>query len=418
MRPPSRILSRSWRHEIGTRLIRYLLAAAFSTSAFMLVATPAPAAVGVAPPAAAVTFVDAAPITADGGVGLRLVEAPVAAGNDPRARVYIVDHLAPSAVISRRIEISNSTAASAHVVLYSGAASIVGGAFLGTAGRRADELSSWTSVNPAAYDIPPGARVRATVTIKIPRDATRGEQYAVVWAETRSARPTGGGLTQVSRVGIRLYVSVGPGGAPRSDFTVDSLTAGRSADGRPVVLAAVHNTGARALDMSGSLRLHDGPGGLIGGPFPVALGVTLGIGDTEPVKIVLDKRLPAGPWRAQVTLRSGLLERTVEATITFPQTGMSPPVKITPVQARRLKPAVAGLALLLLVAVCVPLVLRRPRRRADDEPTRKVVRPDRRRDVQTAPGGPAQEPVTEEAVPYHWQLALPQSHDPLTHLVS
>jgi hypothetical protein len=127
-------------------------------------------------------------------------------------------------------------------------------------------------------------------------------------------------------VGIRLYVSVGPGGAPTANFTIESLTAKRSAQGRPLVVATVHNTGGRALDLSGSLSLSAGPAGLSAGPFPATLGVTLAIGDTEPVTIALDERLPAGPWRARVTLHSGLLEHTGQATITFPDAGSSPAV--------------------------------------------------------------------------------------------
>src|SRR5687768_15072114 len=32
------------------------------------------------------------------GLGIRLTEAPVSAGDDPRAKVYIVDHIAPGTV--------------------------------------------------------------------------------------------------------------------------------------------------------------------------------------------------------------------------------------------------------------------------------------------------------------------------------
>jgi hypothetical protein len=86
----------------------------------------------------------------------------------------------------------------------------------------------------------------------------------VVWAEARSTPSAGGGITQVSRVGIRVYLSVGPGGPPAADFTIDSLTARRSPDGRPVVLASVHNTGGRALDMNAASS---------SGPHLVVLGV-------------------------------------------------------------------------------------------------------------------------------------------------
>ena len=70
---------------------------------------------------------------------------------------------------------------------------------------------------------------------------------------------TGDGITQVNRVGIRLYLSIGPGGPPAANFTIGSVTAKRTRDGHPMVLATVHNTGGRALDMNGTLRLREGP---------------------------------------------------------------------------------------------------------------------------------------------------------------
>ena len=289
------------------------------------VAFASPAGASAAKPTPPPTPTATAAAVLAGSIGLRLVDVPVAARDDPRARVYIVDHLAPGAVIHRRIEVSNTTPAAMHVVLYPAAATIANGSFLGSAGHTANELSTWASVRSDAGDVAAGGRVTASVTIAIPRDAAPGERYGVIWAETRSASGAGGGITQVSRVGIRLYVSVGPGGPPASDFTIRSLTAERSADGQPIVVATVHNNGGRALDLNGTLQLSDGPAGLSAGPFAAALGSTLAIGDTEPVTIVLDTRLPAGPWDAHVTLHSGLLERSARARLTFPTPGKRPP---------------------------------------------------------------------------------------------
>jgi hypothetical protein len=263
-----------------------------------------------------------------GGIGLRLTDAPASARDDPRARVYIVDHLAPGASITRHIEVSNTTASSQHIAVYPAAATLKDGAFVGEAGTTANELSTWTAVDPGAEDIAAAGTQTATVTIAIPTDAAPGERYGVIWAEARSDPGTGGGVTQVSRVGIRLYLSVGPGGAPAADFTIDSLTPSRSPEGHPVVSATVHNTGGRALDLGGTLQLADGPGGLSAGPFAAKVGSTLAIGDTRPVTITLDDRLPAGPWQAQVTLKSGLVEHSATASVTFPDTGSAPAVVV------------------------------------------------------------------------------------------
>jgi hypothetical protein len=241
--------------------------------------------------------------------------------------LYIVDHLAPGAVITRRVEVSNGTSGIASIAMYSSAASIVRGAFVGAASDTANDLSSWTTVNPGLVEVTSGGRSLTTVTISVPADAAPGEQYGVVWAQVRSA-PDTSGITQISRVGIRLYVSVGSGSPPPANFTIDSLTAVRSAEGAPSIAANVHNTGGRALDMSGTVELASGPGGLKGGPFPVELGVTLAIGTSEQLTIPLDKALPAGPWRVTITLHSGLVERSAQASLTFPEAGAGPAVPV------------------------------------------------------------------------------------------
>ena len=300
----------------------------------------------------------------DGSIGVRLVDVPADDQGDPRARIYIVDHLAPGTEIIRRIEISNSTGNTTRIGLYAAAAAIENGSFLGAHGHTPNDLSTWTKVTPEAIDLPPGGLQMATVTITVPGDAAPGEQYAVIWAEARSAPSegsSGGGVTQVNRVGIRLYISVGPGGPPAADFTIDSLTAERSADGRPMVLATVHNVGGRALDMNGTLELLNGPGGLSAGPFPAVLGTTLARGDTESVVIALDPKLPAGPWDATITLRSGLVERTAEATITFPEAGAAAPVETTSGFAGWMYVAIAAL-LLLTLGFAAMVVVHRARR--------------------------------------------------------
>lgn len=306
-----------------------------------------------------------APVPPGGSIGLRLVDVPKTEANDPRARIYIVDHVAPGSAIERRIEVSNSTSSDLHVVLYPAAAVIADGRFLGSAGHTPNDLSTWTSVRPAEADIPAGTDVLATVTIFVPEGTTSGERYGAVWAQVSSTPAAGGGVTQISRVGVRVYLSVGFGGPPASDFTINSMTAERSSAGQPIVLATVHNTGGAALDMSGRLQLSGGPGGISAGPFPATLGTTLGIGDTEPVTIPLDRQLPSGPWDARITLESGLLQRSAEAMISFPEVGASLPVITRPISPGWTYPVLIALsAILLLSMTLLFFVLRRPRLRS------------------------------------------------------
>ena len=184
-----------------------------------------------------------APPPIPGSLGVRLVDPPASAAGDPRAQLYIVDHLAPGAVITRRVEVSNGTAGIASIAMYPSAATIEQGTFVGAASDTTNDLSRWTTVSPSVAEVSAGGRAIAVVTISIPVDAAPGEQYGVVWAEVRS-EPEASGITQISRVGIRLYVSIGPGGPPPANFTIDSLTALRSPEGVPSIVANVHNTAA------------------------------------------------------------------------------------------------------------------------------------------------------------------------------
>ncbi len=280
------------------------------------------------------------------------MDAPVERRNDPRAHRSIVDHVAPGAVIQRRVEVVSTLTDPVAVRLYPGAAEIRDGSFLPSDER--NQLVSWIEVEPSTVRLAPGERAQATVRIAVPRDASSGERYAVVWAELP---PRGENIQVVNRVGVRVYLSVGPGGEPATDFTVESLTASRGSHGRPTVQAQVTNLGGRALDLVGELTLTEGPAGLTAGPFPAQTGTTIAPGQSAPVTVVLDTALPDGPWRARLELRSGELVRAAEATITFPAqaAAQQPPVEaeMTPVDPQ--KRVLVALAVALIVLTLIAL---------------------------------------------------------------
>ncbi len=327
---------------------------------------------GVFTPAIGATSAAAAPQddSPTTGIGIRLVDAPTASANDPRARTYIIDHLKPGAEIERRIEVSNNAASNARVKVYSSAARITKGGFVGGAGKDQNELSSWTSATPGTVELGPEEKSAVTVTITVPEDAVRGEQYGVVWAETTIESDVPGGITQVSRVGIRLYLSVGPGGAPPTDFDVVSLAGARDQNNVAMVQASVRNTGERALDLNGTLTLSEGPAGLAAGPFTVPVGTTLGIGETLPLLIPLDAQLPDGPWLAKITMTSGVTERSAQARISFPAGPGTGPAITTDSDTPVPWWMIAGGALLLgaLLALVAVLVWRRLRLRRVPSP--------------------------------------------------
>lgn len=301
------------------------------------------------------------------GIGIRLLEAPTDRRDDPRARSYIIDHLAPGSTIERRVEVSNDTAEPAAIEVYAGGAELEDGRFQPLPQEETNELVTWSEVEPTMLELEPGQKAPATVTIAVPENAAPGERYGAVWAQV-SSDPDAGGVAQVNRVGIRIYLSVGPGGEPASDFAIDSLIASRNSDGTPVVTAEVRNTGGRALDLTGELTLTDGPGGLSGGPFPAELGTTLPVDGTAAVTIVLDEQLPDGPWQAVLTLESGLLERSASAEITFPEAaGDANPAVAVSTEPGGLWTVVAGAAALVLLLVVLFIIWRRRKKRDSEE---------------------------------------------------
>jgi hypothetical protein len=172
-----------------------------------------------------------------------------------------------------------------------------------------------------------------------------------VSAPTSAAR----GVELVNRVGVRIYLSVGPGGAPPANFAIGSLSAERSATGVPLILASVYNTGRRTLDINGTLTLSNGPGGLRAGPFAVTLGTALAPRSSEPATVALDKRLPRGPWRAQLRLTSGFIERSAIARLTFPRAAGS----TNPSRSSHLTLLVSALLALLAIGALALLTARR-----------------------------------------------------------
>jgi hypothetical protein len=253
-----------------------------------------------------------------GSIGIRLVDAPADSRNNPLALPYIIGRLAPGTSTRRQVEITNSTHSTASVAIYPAAASLRRGQFGFAPGRSLNELTRWTSVSRHVLRLEPGAKAVDTLTINVPKKASSGERYGVVWAEVSAPALLRGGVTLVNRVGVRMYLSIGPGGPPPA-FTIGSLSAGRSTNGTPLVVARIHNSGQRTIDISGTLSLSNGPGGLRTGPFPVQSMTRLAPDQSKLLVVQLDKRLPRGPWRALIQLASGSIQHAAVATITFSQ---------------------------------------------------------------------------------------------------
>lgn len=294
------------------------------------------------------------------GIGIQLLDIPVDAQDDSRARTNIVDNVAPGTTIQRRVTISNFDDGERQASVSAAASAVVDGVFTPD-DAHPNELVSWISVDHSTLSLPARSAADVTVTIAVPADAPEGEQYATVWAQAASGQQTASGVTIVNRSGIRVYLSVGPGNGPASDFAIEGVTASTGADGVPQIDAVVHNTGGRAIDVTGSVALSDGPGMTSAGPFDVGTGTTILPGETHRVSIPLAAGLSAGPWTTALTLRSGLVEREQTATLTLPVAAVAvpdPPAS-EPSPAALILLVVAGVGILAAAAWGLVRVRRR-----------------------------------------------------------
>jgi len=330
-----------------------------------LLSLAAPAVAGAAPGAAH------AGASGNRGLGIRLADASVTRRDDPRALAYVDDFVKPGTSFTRHVQVYDFTPEPMHVLMYAAPATIVGESFTIGASGAHSELTDWMTVTPTAVDLQPGQSTTVAVRFAVPKQASKGERYGAIVAELPAAKAKPGTVSVATRVGVRVYLSVGPGGEPASDFTISTLTAKRLPDGTPVVTAAVTNTGGRALDLGGTLSLSDGPGGLRAGPYKVTNIPTLGIGKQGTVDIPLDKQTPNGPWLATLRLRSGYVTHAVKGRILFPTTpgASATPVKAVPITKNRhvLVPIAIGLILAIVLGLLLFLLWKRRRRKDDEE---------------------------------------------------
>ncbi|MET8039659.1 hypothetical protein ABZU25_02195 [Micromonospora sp. NPDC005215] len=287
---------------------------------------------------------------------------------------YIVDHLPPGTTIKRQLLISNRTDEARRIDVYPASATVDGSEFRFGEGRAANELTSWITLDNSVVEVQPWGEARVRATITVPPAASRGERYGVIWASATSAPRSDGEVIQIHRVGVRMYLDIGPGGEPVSDFSIGELRPARSPAGEPSLTAQVTNTGGRAIDLTGSVTLTDGPAGSRAGPFQVGQGVTLPPGGSGQVVARLPAELPNGPWKIEVNLESGLVKRSISAQITFPdagQVGKRGSVISRMTSGWTVAAAVAGLLLLAGLAVLARRSRRSPQP-STDKPRERV----------------------------------------------
>ncbi|MGW9030500.1 hypothetical protein ACWGQ5_41790 [Streptomyces sp. NPDC055722] len=136
------------------------------------------------------------------------------------------------------------------------------------------------------------------------------------------------------------------------------MAAERDRSGRAIVKAQVHNTGGRALDLSGTLDLTKAKGTINAGPYPVQLGTTLAPGQSETVTVLVTAQVANGPWKAALRLKSRLYDEIYRARITFPRhTGHGRPARAHAIVGGRPMTFYGGATGLVLAGAVLPVTL-------------------------------------------------------------
>ena len=159
--------------------------------------------------------------TDTGGIGIRIVQIPQSVQSNPLSGAYIVQPLNAGSVVSQPVEISNTSNQTLHAIIYPGAAAMKNGNFTITSAGVQNELSSWVTVSPASAVIPAHGHITAVVTFTVPQFVHVGTQYGVIWASIAS-KPSIGGIVNVNRVGVRMYIPVSGAVKPATTSTSHS----------------------------------------------------------------------------------------------------------------------------------------------------------------------------------------------------
>jgi hypothetical protein len=307
---------------------------------------------GISFPSAAVAATAATASPAPQTFGIRLVGVP------PSQQGAITAFLHPGMTIRRRLQIENHESRTATFTVYPAAAHLEHGQFLTDAGAARSELTTWVRISKPRVTLRPGKSTRDLITIKVPRIATIGEHYGVIWVQQAGQGRKGKKLrvTEVTRVGMSMFLTVGKGGVPPTKFVIGTII-GHNSKNRLWLTAVVRDTGQRAVELSGSVGLTDGPGGTTAGPFRELQVVTLAPGQSAPVLFVPPRSLPEGPWLAKIKLVSGFTTETASAPVKFDNK-----VVAASSTTRAVEIAAAIVGLVLLGCLLAALRLRQSRR--------------------------------------------------------
>ncbi|MDQ2680041.1 MAG: DUF916 domain-containing protein [Candidatus Eremiobacteraeota bacterium] len=115
-------------------------------------------------------------------------------------------------------------------------------------------LTSWATVNPREFDVPPNSFQLVRLTLNIPSHIT-GEYNGIVFFQTRPQRHSGGGISFSERIASKIYAFTSS--SLRIDGAVDDIAAKQTSVGERF-LVGFKNTGNAHLYLNGRIEIRKG----------------------------------------------------------------------------------------------------------------------------------------------------------------
>lgn len=210
------------------------------------------------------------------------------------------------------------------------------------------DLSGWMSVSPEDFTLAPGQSKDVTVTVKVPASAAPGGHYATVFAQ--SGGPQTGGAQISSMVGSAFLVRVSGRVVESADVVEFSTAQARVIPGQPIEFTVrAKNTGNTHIRPQGTIEVFNGDIKV----DEIAVnpeGLTVLPGAVRKFEVQSNKTLPAGRYRAQMTMVYGAGQSISVPAVSFMVVGE---MSIATVVA-------IVLAIFVLILAAALLVNRRP----------------------------------------------------------
>lgn len=239
--------------------------------------------------------------------------AEVARTVDPERSANLVERMAPGESVTRTLVITNPDDQPQRFTVSAAGATVTNAdGFLPSDEEPNAQLAQWITPVAQATEVPAHGSVAVPLRITVPPNASDGERYALMWVESATDAPNEG-LSFGSRIGVRTYVQVAQGGSPHTDFEIENASV-RDDAGQPALAVQVRNHSDHAIDLRGTLTLHDGPGGLQSGTTELGAD-TIPIDGTGTVIAPIPASTPGGAWTADVALRASGQTKSLTHTI-------------------------------------------------------------------------------------------------------